>query len=255
MMTIKPSPTTFPLLKTRRLHRLAELVPSCDAMIDVGTDHGWLPIALVQQGVARRAIASDVLRDPLEIATRHIRAHRLSEKISARRGDGLATLEPGEAEVITIAGMGIKSILAILSAKPPHTLGAHTLIVQTPQIDNAFRQIFTRDYPWSITHEEFLYESPQIYHMLVVDLTTATPEPVTFEGLDALVSPYLQANQDSATMLHALQWLIHRKRLRLDGLLRAVKSPRHDLIEVTRAELDLLTDYQRALQARHSSGS
>lgn len=245
--------TDFPLLKTSRLHRLAELVPACQGMIDVGTDHGWLPIALVQSGVATRAIASDVLPDPLAIATSHIRAYRLTERISARLGDGLATLKHGEAEVVTIAGMGIKSILAILEAHPPHELGAHTLIIQTPQIDNAFRTIFTQHYPWRVTHEELLWEAPQVYHMLKVDLTQrAELEDTPPEPLDALISPYLRAHQDADTLLRAVRWLSHRTQLRLDGLSRAKSSPNPELISQARAKLDLLDHYARTLHTHQT---
>lgn len=81
---------------------------------DVGTDHGFVPIALVKMGAASGAIAMDVRKGPLKRAEEHIGEQGLSDVIEARLSDGLAKLEPGEADTVIIAGMGGELMLRIL---------------------------------------------------------------------------------------------------------------------------------------------
>ena len=82
------------------------MVPECRTAADIGTDHGFLPIALVRRGKAGSAIASDLRKGPLAAARAHIEEAGLSGRIETRLGSGLSTVRPGEADVIVIAGMG-----------------------------------------------------------------------------------------------------------------------------------------------------
>ena len=101
---------------TPRLRLLADWVPPGARLADVGTDHAYLPVWLVQNGVCPAAIAADLRPGPLEAARRHVAAAGLEDRISLRLGDGLAPVFPGEADDIVIAGMGGETIAAILSA-------------------------------------------------------------------------------------------------------------------------------------------
>ena len=91
---------------TNRLQAAADLVPVCESMADIGTDHGYLPIYLVQEGRARRAIACDVNDGPLTRAREDVRSSGLSRQIGLRLGGGLAPLGKGEVDGVTICGMG-----------------------------------------------------------------------------------------------------------------------------------------------------
>ncbi len=102
----------------RRLQAVAALVRPGSRLADIGTDHAYLPVALVQAGVCPSAIASDIGAGPLEVARQSVTAAGLTETIALRLGDGLATVTPGEVEDIAIAGMGGETIAAILQATP-----------------------------------------------------------------------------------------------------------------------------------------
>lgn len=78
---------------------------------DIGTDHGYVPIWLVQKGVCPSALAMDVRKGPLERAEEHVEEVGLSGKIELRLSDGLAKLKAGEADTVVIAGMGGKTDL------------------------------------------------------------------------------------------------------------------------------------------------
>lgn len=100
-----------------RLRAIADLVPAdCGLLADVGTDHGYLPAALLLAGRIRRAVASDVGAMPLDRARRTAAELDLEEKMELRLGDGLSVLRPGEADAAVIAGMGGDTIVSILSA-------------------------------------------------------------------------------------------------------------------------------------------
>ena len=83
------------------------------SVADVGTDHGFVPAALVERGIAKRALAMDVGRGPLLRAQEHVRKRGLEDRIELRLSDGLTLLSPGEADVVVLSGMGGELILRI----------------------------------------------------------------------------------------------------------------------------------------------
>ena len=103
------------IILSKRLQAIAGMVPTGSVPADIGTDHGYIPIFLVQKGTVSHALAMDVRPGPLERAREHIESCGLSEKITVRLSDGLDHLDPGEADTLIIAGMGGALIERILS--------------------------------------------------------------------------------------------------------------------------------------------
>ena len=102
-----------------RLRAIAELVPpDCRCLADIGTDHGYVPAALLLAGRVGRAVAADVGALPLDHARRTAARCGVEDRMDLRLGDGLSVLSPGEADVIVIAGMGGDTIAGILAAAP-----------------------------------------------------------------------------------------------------------------------------------------
>lgn len=97
-----------------RLENIASMVEKCDSMVDVGTDHGYIPIYLVKNKVCNRAVASDINRGPVEKAKNNVILENLQDKISCRLGGGLTTVKPHEVNCAVIAGMGGNLIRDIL---------------------------------------------------------------------------------------------------------------------------------------------
>ena len=85
---------------------VASMVTTGGILADIGTDHAYVPIALVQRQKIKGAIAMDINEGPLARAQEHIRAARLEEYIQTRLSDGAEALLPNEADSILIAGMG-----------------------------------------------------------------------------------------------------------------------------------------------------
>ena len=85
---------------SKRLERIASFVQPGSRVADIGTDHGYVPIWLVQKGVCPSALAMDVRKGPLERAEEHVEEVGLSGKIELRLSDGLAKLKAGEADTV-----------------------------------------------------------------------------------------------------------------------------------------------------------
>lgn len=101
---------------SKRLETIASFVPEGSRIADIGTDHGYIPIHLVQEGKAKHAIAMDVREGPLLRAQAHIQEAGLQTQVEVRLSDGLLKLEENEADCVVIAGMGGELMIHILEA-------------------------------------------------------------------------------------------------------------------------------------------
>ena len=129
---------------SNRMMAIANLVEPCDVLVDVGTDHGFLPIYLVKNQVCSKAIAVDVNQGPLMRAKEHIEQEELTNRITTRLSNGFMAIEPGEAQVAIIAGMGGLLMESILSNGETVTAKMTQLVLQ-PQSDFlSFRQFLYR---------------------------------------------------------------------------------------------------------------
>lgn len=112
----------------KRLKTIAGFVTHGGFAVDVGTDHGYLAIYLVESGRSKKALATDVREMPLQSAKQNIAEHLLGEKINTMLTDGLTGVELGGVTDIIVAGMGGILISEILEAR--HPLGGKNLVLQ-----------------------------------------------------------------------------------------------------------------------------
>ena len=157
-----------------RLCRLSQLVPDGCRLTDVGTDHGYLPVALLQQGRILSAIASDIGAEPLEHARRTAQQYGV-KGIDFRLCSGLSAIAPEETDVIVIAGMGGETIIAILSAAP-WTRNGHMLLLQ-PMTKAADLRHWLADNGYTFTGEHLVEDKGRLYPILIV--TGGTHRPLT----------------------------------------------------------------------------
>ena len=87
---------------SRRLMSVASGVTKGNRLADIGTDHGYIPIYPVSEGIIPSAIAMDVNQGPLDRADAHIREHGLEDKIGTRLSNGLEKLDADEADTIVV---------------------------------------------------------------------------------------------------------------------------------------------------------
>ena len=143
---------------------------------DVGCDHGYISIYLVQSGISASAIAMDVRKGPLTGADSNVRSYGLESSIETRLSDGLKELKEGEADALIIAGMGGKLMMRILEDSDPKALGIRTAILQ-PQSELSEFRMYLRDKGYSILDERVVLEDGKYYF----------PMKVLISGADAQV--------------------------------------------------------------------
>lgn len=154
----------------KRLGTVAALVRPGARVADIGTDHAYLPVYLVQMGVCPTAIASDIGKGPLEAARHTVTAAGLTDKISLRLGDGLAGIAPDEAEDIVIAGMGGETIAAILQAAPWVKNPALRLILQPMTRAEDLRRFLLIN-GFSVLEERLIQDGRHLYPVLAAAYT------------------------------------------------------------------------------------
>ncbi len=152
---------------SKRLAAVAALVSSGARLADVGTDHGYVPIYLMQQQRISSAVAMDLRKGPLLRAEEHIRLYGLGSCIQTRLSDGVDALAPGEADSILIAGMGGGLIVHILSRGQEVCRQAKQLILQ-PQSELAAVRRFLWENHYRADAEEMIFEDGKYYPMMRV---------------------------------------------------------------------------------------
>ena len=144
---------------------MASMVTTGGILADIGTDHAYVPIALVQRQKIKGAIAMDINEGPLARAQEHIRAARLEEYIQTRLSDGAEALLPNEADSILIAGMGGELILHILTEGESVCSTAKELILQ-PQSEIHKVREYLRQHQYKIEDEDMVCEEGKYYPMM-----------------------------------------------------------------------------------------
>ena len=152
---------------SKRMEALARMVTPGNRLCDVGCDHGFLPIYLVQQKLIPSAIAMDIGEGPLLAAKTHIAEAGLETVITTRRSDGLAQVSEDETDTILIAGMGGGIVIHILTEGRSVARKVKELILQ-PQSDIPHFRRFLSQIGWKVVEEELILEDGKFYPMMKV---------------------------------------------------------------------------------------
>jgi len=152
---------------SNRLLALAALCGRGKRILDVGCDHGFLTIYLVQQGAFSEGICSDVNEGPLERAKEHIKENGLTSKIETLLSDGLSQYQAGTCDTIVIAGMGGMLIREILKAGRHKILpGDHLVLSPHREAEELRRYLFSEGFV--LEEEDFILEKNKPYPMMRV---------------------------------------------------------------------------------------
>ena len=154
---------------SKRLETVASFVSQGAVLLDVGSDHAYLPIELVEKGHIERAIAGEVVVGPYQSAVKNVENHGLSDKIQVRLANGLAAFdESDQVSVITIAGMGGRLIASILEEGFDKLAHVERLILQPNKREDDLRN-WLQDNGFQIIAESILEEAGKFYEILVVE--------------------------------------------------------------------------------------
>ena len=163
--------TNVPL--SPRLAACAAFVRPGDRVADVGCDHGYLSIHLLQKGIAGHVYASDVRQGPLGSARRNAANYGLAGKIDFFLCDGVQGL-PRDFDALICAGMGADTMISILDAAPWLRGGNYRLIFQCQSKAPSLRKFFSET-GWEIAQETALRDGRFLYTVMEVLWNPAAP--------------------------------------------------------------------------------
>jgi len=152
-------------LLSKRLSAIAAEI-NTKSIIDIGTDHAYIPIYTCQQGITNRAIACDINKGPLDIARKNIKSAGLEHMIETRLSNGFENVKPGEAESAILAGMGGHLIINILKSASTVISKLEYLILQ-PQLDIPDVRRYIHKIAFKIDKERIIEDSGKIYNIIV----------------------------------------------------------------------------------------
>ena len=153
---------------SQRLAAIAGYIPKGAAVADIGTDHGYLPVYLAQNGLASRIIASDISPDSLKSAMRSAEKYQVSEKIEFITANGLEGTEKKKLDTIVLAGMGGETIISILE-KAPWTLQQKLSLVIQAQSKIGILCAWLRGHGYFIRSGSLTRDNGRLYIIMLVD--------------------------------------------------------------------------------------
>lgn len=148
-----------------RLKKIGDLVEANSFCLDVGCDHAFLDIYLVQKDKNIRAVASDVAEGPLSHARENIKRYHLEDKIECRLGNGLDTYSDG-IDTIIISGMGGRSMIGIFKSHMEVLKKVDTIIL-SPNNYQVDVKKFLCKHKFYLQNEELVKDGKYIYQILV----------------------------------------------------------------------------------------
>lgn len=175
-----------------RLACVASLVPAGARVADIGSDHAYLPAALVLDGKIDFAIAGEVVKGPYENAVHEIKDHQLEGRVIPRLADGLAAIEPADkVDTITIAGMGGSLIASILEKDKNKLIGIKRLVLQPNVGESQLREWLMNNH-YQIMNEKIIEEDNHIYEIIVAEPSVV---PFRYSKYELDFGPFLLENK------------------------------------------------------------
>ncbi len=151
---------------SKRLQAVTALAEPGETAADIGCDHGYVSIRLIQQGRFSKVIAMDVRPGPLETARKNIALYGMEDAVELRQSDGLRMLESGEADCMICAGMGGALICHILENDLEKAKAMKQIILQ-PQSEIFLVRGFLRRHGFAIVKEDMVKEDGKYYTMFL----------------------------------------------------------------------------------------
>ena len=187
----------------KRLFMVASMVLPCDVLADIGTDHAYVPVYLIENNIVKKAYAGDVRVGPLNNAKKTVEREGLSEKIIPILSDGLKEI-PHDAKNFVIAGMGGELIAKILADSPwVEEVGNHFVLQPQTHPEDLREYLFQNGY--EIIREDVVRDGRHLYIALEV---VFTGEQKNFEKIDCYLGELL--NSKSEYKLEYLEQVIKR---------------------------------------------
>lgn len=211
-----------------RLACVASLVPAGARVADIGSDHAYLPAALVLDGKIDFAIAGEVVKGPYENAVHEIKDHQLEGKVIPRLADGLAAIELADkVDTITIAGMGGSLIASILEKGKDKLTEIKRLVLQPNVGESQLREWLMNNH-YQIMTEKIIEEDNHIYEIIVAEPSVV---PFRYSKYELDFGPFLLENK-GPVFRKKWQEYLQREAHVIDQMQRAQQPPVKKINEI-----------------------
>lgn len=151
-----------------RLKTVSQFVRRGSSVVDIGTDHAYLPVYLVTENISEKALACDLRKGPLFNAQKTVEQNNLTDKIELRLSDGLEKVNPDDGDDILICGMGGILITDILSKAEWLKNPRYRLVLQPQSHCEQVRRFLTCN-GFDIINEKSCEESGKLYNVIVAE--------------------------------------------------------------------------------------
>ena len=219
---------------SKRLRAVADFVEPGSILADIGTDHGYLPIAAIEEKRIPSAFACDMNQGPLRAAERAVAEAKKEDVITLRFGDGLCDIQAGDATNAAIAGMGATTIIHILEGAPEVTDSLSRLILQ-PMSGAGLLRKWLSENDWFIVAETLVEEDGIIYEIIAAEPGRMPIKPIMCD-----VGPLLWLGRHPLIKKHIYRLMQSDKAI-LDNMKKgknAVESEKYKTIKAHYAELE-----------------
>lgn len=151
---------------SKRLQKVADTVNKSNIVADIGTDHAYVPIYLVKNKVANKAIAADISQGSCKKAQLNVNNKHLNHLIDVRCGNGLEVIKADEIiDTIIIAGVGGLMTISVLESNKKAVNNARQLVLQ-PQKDIYKVRQYIHSIGYKITNETMLVDNNKYYNII-----------------------------------------------------------------------------------------
>lgn len=185
------------MVLNKRLLVVSEMIVRGKSLADIGTDHAYLPIYLVQKGIVPFAVATDIAEGPYIRALREVKKAGLEDKIEVRKGDGLKVLARGEVCNIVVAGMGGETIASMLEEDWEKAASFEHFVFQPMSRPESLRYVLAGK-GWPILDEKVVVENNRFFVMIS---SKPGSKPYSLSPLEAEIGPIILRTKENAAFL------------------------------------------------------
>lgn len=224
---------------SNRLQLIADMVPDCKVMADIGTDHGYLPIDLIQSGKVGQAYAMDINKGPLAKADANIQEADLQSRVTTILSNGMEHL-PDDVQVVVIAGMGGMLIGTILDAEQTK-LNQLSHLVLSPHLDVVEIRMKVHALHWRIAEERMVEDADKYYTVM-----TCEPGSESYSQVEYQYGRQLMIHQDPVWLKYMTFKYVKLKKIAKGLRNKNTENTRLRLaeIEAELREIEEVTQYE-----------
>ena len=213
-----------------RLRHIAKMIEPCETLIDIGSDHGFLPISLLKMKVIQNAIICDINALPLQSSIKNAREAQLEEHCTFIQSNGLQNYKD-PVDTAVIAGMGYETIAQIIKQDIERFCLIDQIILQSNTHLDKLRA-FLMENKFAIVNEELVKDRKHFYVIMKVKYNAIG---VDYDDSDLWIGPVLKSRKDD--LMHA--YLLRLYRIEAN-VLNGQKKESSKKIQVIQAYLDVI---------------